>query len=79
MKDHNGTIKNILDEVVASEREWTKFIFSDGRSVPALNEELVNEYINFISQNVYKTLNIPYDWKTVRERFLCLTCYDMQI
>lgn len=67
LEEYKDTIKDIVDEVVESERKWTKFIFADGRSVPALNEELVNRYIEFISQNVYKTLHIPYEWKTIKE------------
>src|SRR5690606_5570144 len=67
LSENKDTIKRIVDEVVASEREWTTFIFAEGRSVPGLNEELVNRYIEFISENVYKTLGIPYDWKTVKE------------
>lgn len=67
LADHAEDIKQIIDEVVQSERDWTKFIFSDGRQVPGLNEALVNHYINFISQNVYSTLKIKHDWKTIRE------------
>lgn len=63
--EYAGEIKMIVDEVVKSEREWTKFIFSDGRQVPGLNEEIVNKYISFISQGVYRTLGLEIPYKEV--------------
>lgn len=67
LENNKEEIKNIVDSVVLSERDWTKFIFSDGRQVPGLSEDLVNQYINFISQNVYNTLKLKHEWKSVKE------------
>lgn len=53
----NGTaIKSILDEVVANEHRWAKYIFTEGRQVMGLNEKLLVDYVDYMSAPVYRAL-----------------------
>jgi len=53
----NGTaIKSILDEVVANEHRWAKYIFTEGRQVMGLNEKLLVDYVDYMASPVYRAL-----------------------
>lgn len=46
-------INEIIDAVVLKEMEWTKYLFSDGRSLVGLNYELLSEFAMFNAKDVY--------------------------
>jgi ribonucleoside-diphosphate reductase beta chain len=51
-------IKAILDEVVSNEHRWAKYIFSEGRQVIGLNENLLVDYVDYMAAPVYKALGL---------------------
>lgn len=54
-------IKVILDAVVANEYRWSDYIFSEGRQVVGLNENLLKEYVAYMAAPVYKTFGLDFD------------------
>jgi ribonucleoside-diphosphate reductase beta chain len=46
-------IRAALDEVVKSEVEWTNYLFSEGRSLVGMTEELIYKWIHFNAQELY--------------------------
>lgn len=56
-----GDIKEMLDEAMQDEYTWSQYLFSEGRSVLGLSEDLLNKYVNYSATSVYKALGIPFD------------------
>lgn len=52
-------IKAIIDSIVASEKGWGTYMFSEGRKVVGLNKKSLEDYITRESYDVYETLRIP--------------------
>jgi ribonucleoside-diphosphate reductase beta chain len=61
IQDNLGEIKTILDTVVSNEREWAKYVFSEGRQVVGLNEKLLSEYVDYMAKPVYQVLGLTHD------------------
>lgn len=60
-------IKTLLDEVVKQELDWNNYLFSEGRRVVGLTKDLLNEWVLFRSEPIYKHLGIEYDFASVNE------------
>lgn len=54
-------IKQLCDDVVANELEWTQYIFSEGRSLVGTNASIVSNWVLFNAKDVYKFLDIESD------------------
>lgn len=57
-------IKEILDEVVSQEEDWSKYIFSNGRAIVGLNETLLMDWVHWNSAPIYDFFQIKRDFKT---------------
>jgi ribonucleoside-diphosphate reductase beta chain len=51
-------IKEMIDEVVASETEWINYLFSDGREIVGLNSEMLRQWMLFCAKDVYKFFDL---------------------
>lgn len=65
--DVKDEIKSLLDEAVESEREWSRYIFSEGRAIVGLNSNLLMDWVFYNVKPLYDALGIQYDHKVVRE------------
>ena len=59
-------LKDIVDEVVKSEYTWAEYLFSEGRKVVGLNENLSKQWVNYCAEEVYETLGLelPFEKQT---------------
>lgn len=51
-------LQELYNAIVEGEYAWTDHLFSDGRSVPRLNAELVKEYVDYMGQPIAETLKV---------------------
>ena len=58
-------VKSIYDTLVNAEMEWTNYLFSDGRSVVGLTEDLLKDYVKYTAQTCYNLVGVKYDWDKV--------------
>lgn len=58
-----GFIKQLLDEVVESELEWTDYMFSEGRALLGANTAKVKNWVLYNARDVYEFLDIESDHK----------------
>lgn len=58
LKSQNAFIKILIDSVVQAEYNWSKYLFSEGRKVVGLNEQLLKDWVDFNAQDVYNTFDI---------------------
>jgi ribonucleoside-diphosphate reductase beta chain len=56
-------IKELVDEVVNAELEWTDYLFSEGRELVGTNAKLVKGWVLFNARDVYEFLDIDTDHK----------------
>lgn len=65
------SIQPELDEIVASvvkqEFSWNKYLFSEGRAIVGLNEQLLNEWVLFNAQGLYDFLGLTNPHKVVEK------------
>lgn len=54
-------IAEIFDGVVEQELRWSSYIFSEGRKVLGLNEELLKEYVRWTAKPCYDNLGLYWD------------------
>lgn len=59
---HQSEITMIVNEVVGQELTWNQYLFSEGRSIVGLNKVLLDEWVLFNAQDIYRFLglNNPY-------------------
>lgn len=59
---HQSEITMIVNEVVGQELTWNRYLFSEGRSIVGLNKVLLDEWVLFNAQDIYRFLglNNPY-------------------
>ena len=48
----------MISEVIESELEWIKFLFSEGRELVGMNAEKLSAWTLFCAKDVYETLGI---------------------
>ena len=58
-------VKTFVDEVYEQELSWSKYIFSEGRSVVGLTEELLVEWVQWKAQVIYDKLGVPLPFERV--------------
>lgn len=51
-------IQELFDSVIAEEKEWNRYLFSEGRSYIGGNTELLNSYVDWLSKPVAKLLGL---------------------
>lgn len=51
-------LQELYDAIVQGEYDWTDHLFSDGRSVPRLNADLVKQYVDYMGQPIAETLKV---------------------
>ena len=49
---------DIVSKVVESEKSWATYLFSEGREVVGLNEEMLHKYVDHMSEPAYSTCGI---------------------
>lgn len=50
-------IKQMIDEAVQIELDWNKYLF-EGRSCVGLTRQLLDDWVHFMSKDIYKTFNL---------------------
>lgn len=58
---HKQEFVDIIDAITKQEMEWSTYIFSEGRKVLGLNEQLLQGYVNYMAQPLYNFLEIAWD------------------
>lgn len=61
-----GDVQEIVDSVYQQEISWSNYIFSEGRSIVGLNTPLLEEYVQYKSQVVYKKLGLVQPFTDVK-------------
>lgn len=65
MRECKEEILEMIAEVRYQERQWSDYLFSEGRSIVGLNPLLLNEWVDYNAQAVYDGLglsdNIPFE------------------
>lgn len=59
-------IKAIIDEVVDSEYQWAEYLFTEGRSVIGLNEQLMKSWVDFNALEVYSAFGLVPNFEIVQ-------------
>lgn len=60
-------IKQILDDVVQQEIDWSDYLFSEGRQVVGLSAELLKEYVQHMALPIYEALGVEYGFDVHKE------------
>jgi ribonucleoside-diphosphate reductase beta chain len=58
LRECRAELQLMLDEVVQQEMDWSFYLFSEGRSIVGLNPTLLNEWVHFNSQKIYKDFGL---------------------
>tara|TARA_R110000822_G_scaffold12171_11_gene44116 strand:+ start:735 stop:2054 length:1320 start_codon:yes stop_codon:yes gene_type:complete len=51
-------VQHMFDEVVREEKEWNAYLFSEGRQCVGLNENLSNNYIDYLAKPIAANLKL---------------------
>lgn len=62
-KELKPFLKQMVDEVVQSEFDWTDYLFSEGRELLGTNKQKVKNWVLFNARDVYSFLDIETDHK----------------
>ncbi len=54
-------IPNFFNECIGREKDWSKYIFQDGRSILGLTTELLGEWVDYKAKRVADTAGIPFE------------------
>jgi len=54
-------IEEVFNEILEQERQWTNYLFSEGREILRLNANLVFDYVKFRAAKVANTLDIEFE------------------
>ena len=55
---YESEILEIINEICCAEYQWNAYIFQEGRNIVGLNENLLNQWVQYNAQQVYDTLNL---------------------
>lgn len=53
-------LQKILDAILEQEYQWCKYIFSDGRNVLGLDENVLKKFVNFIAKPCFDYLGLDF-------------------
>lgn len=56
----------LMEHVIEKEKEWANYIFSEGRQIIGLNSGLMNEYLDYIAGNAFKTVGMKPSFKIIK-------------
>jgi ribonucleoside-diphosphate reductase beta chain len=51
-------VQSLFDDIMSEEKEWNAYLFSEGRQCVGINENLSNEYVDFLAKPVAELLNL---------------------
>lgn len=54
----------ILTDIRFAEKEWSSYLFSEGRQIMGMNKHLLDEYLDYISGNAFRAGGFHYNFKT---------------
>jgi len=57
-KDKDRIIEEVLFNIMNIEKQWSKYLFDEGRQLMGLNSDLMDEYLSFISANAFKAIGV---------------------
>lgn len=58
----------IISEVIEQEFSWNKYLFSENRSIVGLNETLLNEWVLYNAQDLYRFLGIDNPYPVIKNK-----------
>lgn len=63
LKDKKTEINDMITEVIQSEFDWTDYLFSEGRSIAGMNENILKEWVMFCAGDVIRVMGaeVPFD------------------
>lgn len=64
-KRNTPLIRNLIHEVTKMELDWTTYLFSEGRELVGVTEELIHQWVLYGTTDVCQFLNLESDFKTV--------------
>jgi len=64
---YEDEIKEVIDDILAAEYQWNKYIFSEGRSIVGLTTDLLTLWTQYNAQQVYDTLGFELPFERVLE------------
>jgi ribonucleoside-diphosphate reductase beta chain len=59
---NNDIINKLICDVIESEFTWTNYLFSEGRSIIGLNEDILKQWVLYCSGDVIRTLKAEVDY-----------------
>jgi ribonucleoside-diphosphate reductase beta chain len=65
LRECKAQMQKMLDEVVQQEMDWSFYLFSEGRSIVGLNPLLLNEWVHYNSQVIYKEFGLHNKYATI--------------
>ena len=60
-------LKQIVDEVLETEYNWSHYLFQEGRQIVGFNENLSKQWVNYSTQEVYETLGFDLPFEKITE------------
>lgn len=58
LEQKENEIRELIQEVIQSEFEWTEYLFSEGRSIVGLNIDIIKKWVMFCAADVIRTLKV---------------------
>lgn len=58
LQEHIGEAKELLDSIRDAEYKWANYLFSEGRKVVNLNEQLMVDYVDHEFAPIYETIGL---------------------
>ena len=55
-------IKDLITEVIESEKSWSKYLFSEGRSLVGVTQEMLDSWMLYCAGDVIRTLKVDLDY-----------------
>lgn len=60
-------IREVFDNVVQQEVDWSHHLFSEDRQIVGLNADLLEEYVYFMAEPIYNAIGVPFKFQVVEE------------
>ncbi|OYQ72572.1 ribonucleotide-diphosphate reductase subunit beta [Wohlfahrtiimonas sp. G9077] len=68
LSEIRGDVENIIREVIEQEFSWNKYLFSENRSIVGLNETLLNEWVLYNAQDLYRFLGVDNPYPVIKTK-----------
>lgn len=66
-KNNKELIKSVLMEVITTESNWAKYLFSEGRELVGLTADLLVEWVQYCAQELFDFFNIELPWQRINK------------